>query len=398
MKKIDVPYLRMRNGRPRWDPGPGLRARGFRAQDLRDDTGNWLSEGAAIDAARKLNAAAANGQPQPAAAASERTMNALFDLYLKSALFPESEATQRHYRSHISILRAWCGDIPAAKLSRNAIREFHSHAKKERGQSMANALLRVLNIALNYGVNELEGWMLTNRAAKMKPKLAEGRLVVWTPEEIATFVATADRLGLESQGDAVILGALTGQRRADILALPICDLEGGYYVIRQNKTGAKAFVPLTAPLRARLEAMRTRAKARWPNVVQSFELVSTETGHAYPDDGSAFHKEFRTVLAIAAGVPLAIENACRALGGQPVKLSNQKTCTSLAGKLFQDLRDTAVTWLCAAGCSVPEIANITGHSLKTVQQILDKHYFVRNAELAGIAGAKLDAYLKKVWA
>ena len=39
---------------------------------------------------------------------------------------------------------------------------------------------------------------------------------------------------------------------------------------------------------------------------------------------------------------------------------------------FHDLRGTAVTLLAEAGCTTPQIAAITGHSLETVTKILDK--------------------------
>jgi integrase len=41
---------------------------------------------------------------------------------------------------------------------------------------------------------------------------------------------------------------------------------------------------------------------------------------------------------------------------------------------FHDLRGTAVTRLALAGCAVPEIASITGHSLQDVEAILRAHY------------------------
>lgn len=49
---------------------------------------------------------------------------------------------------------------------------------------------------------------------------------------------------------------------------------------------------------------------------------------------------------------------------------------------FHDLRGTAVTRLALSNCSVPEIASITGHSMKTVQEILDAHYLGGRVELA----------------
>ncbi len=55
---------------------------------------------------------------------------------------------------------------------------------------------------------------------------------------------------------------------------------------------------------------------------------------------------------------------------------------------FHDLRGTAVARLALSNCSVPEIASITGHSMKTVQEILDAHYPGGRVELA-VAGLVL---------
>ena len=47
--------------------------------------------------------------------------------------------------------------------------------------------------------------------------------------------------------------------------------------------------------------------------------------------------------------------------------------------------------LSLAGCTVPEIATITGHSLRDVQVILDQNYFHRDVALAQSAITKLEA-------
>ncbi len=57
---------------------------------------------------------------------------------------------------------------------------------------------------------------------------------------------------------------------------------------------------------------------------------------------------------------------------------------------FHDIRGTAVTRLAKAGCSVAEIASLTGHSLKDAQDILDVHYLGGRLELAEAAMAKLE--------
>jgi integrase len=56
------------------------------------------------------------------------------------------------------------------------------------------------------------------------------------------------------------------------------------------------------------------------------------------------------------------------------------------GLHFHDLRGTAL-----AGCSVSQIASITGHSLKDVEAILDAHYLGGRIQLAEQAIEKLDA-------
>jgi hypothetical protein len=49
-----------------------------------------------------------------------------------------------------------------------------------------------------------------------------------------------------------------------------------------------------------------------------------------------------------------------------------------------------------AGCTVPEIAAITGHSLKDAQTILDAHYLGGSEQLAGEAMRKLETRTKTV--
>lgn len=63
---------------------------------------------------------------------------------------------------------------------------------------------------------------------------------------------------------------------------------------------------------------------------------------------------------------------------------------SVADARNQNLRDTAVTGLARAGCTVMEIAQITGHSLQSIQQTL-RHCLSSHPEIADHAIAKLVA-------
>src|SRR5262249_8481304 len=58
---------------------------------------------------------------------------------------------------------------------------------------------------------------------------------------------------------------------------------------------------------------------------------------------------------------------------------------------FHDLRGTAGTRLALAGCTVPEIGAITGHSIRDVEAILEAHYLSGQIELAEQAIMKLNA-------
>jgi len=57
----------------------------------------------------------------------------------------------------------------------------------------------------------------------------------------------------------------------------------------------------------------------------------------------------------------------------------------------QDLRRTAVVRLAEADCTVPQIAALTGHSLKQVEGIMEM-YFVRTYEMGAAAIAKLEVH------
>lgn len=406
MAKLKVPYLVLRDGRPRWVPSPELRKRGHKGQDLKDAAGNWLSKSAAMDAAEAINAAIAQA---PAAAATPaairpklRTMSALFDTLRASPKWQGGKddnrkdtgrlapRTLRDYREHLVLLEKWCGDIPCEALTRADIEQFYFDQMAARGTTRANAIMRTLRIALNYA-DKLE-WISKNRAAKMELVDAGGRLVMFSPEEIAALVGAADYLGLHGMGDAIVLGLLTGQREEDILALPEGDLSQGHYVVKQKKRGAIAYVPQTRPLVARVLAMRERKAQQWPNVKHTMEIIETRSGRAYHAGAKQFRKDFAKVRFVAAG-GLYITDALNGdrSGGRNLPFTPQPT---VMGKFYSDLRDTAVTILAMAGLTKFEIANITGHSLATVEAILNKHYFVRNAELAASGGAKLDAYFE----
>jgi integrase len=69
-----------------------------------------------------------------------------------------------------------------------------------------------------------------------------------------------------------------------------------------------------------------------------------------------------------------------------------KACkrAGIVGVTFHDLRGTAVTRLALVGATEPEIATITGHTLRSVRAILDTHYLARDPALGDSAITKLE--------
>ena len=70
------------------------------------------------------------------------------------------------------------------------------------------------------------------------------------------------------------------------------------------------------------------------------------------------------------------------------KFHDAAVAAGISGLTFHDTRGTCVTRMAEAGCTVPEIVAITGHSLSDAGRIVDK-YLKRSIALAKSAIAKL---------
>jgi len=175
--------------------------------------------------------------------------------------------------------------------------------------------------------------------------------MVWIEQDIENFIVVASpELML-----AVMIALYTGLRQGDILRLPWTAYDGHFITTTVAKTsregsGArKVEIPVHSDLKAMLEAAPRRST-----------LILTNTrGKPWTQDG------FQTS-----------EGKARKRAG-------------LTRLHFHDLRGTAITRLSEAGATPQEIATITGHSLRTVHDILDK-YLARRRPLAEAAIRKLE--------
>ena len=376
--KFSVPYLKLRNGRPRWEPGPALRAAGFTGQDLRDEGGRWLDEGRAVEAARELNrkvtawreAGAPRRRPQSSGPKRHaQSLAALWALYEKSPYFARLRAsTQADYRSKARVFVGRFGNEPAAALTTQHMSLWWQHLYETRTHAIANGVIAVLRLTLTYGSSI--GWVQGNACSKLRMVGVEARRVIWTPDEAAAAVAMADYLNTPSVGDAIIVALHSGQRQADVLSLELPETVGGRARFVQAKTGQRVTVPLTPQFEARLAAIAAR-RVRVPVADPIFgrRVVLREDGTPY--DKHSFGKAWRPVRDLVA-----------------------ETMPDFADKLFLDLRDTAITRLAEAGCTMPQIAAISGHKLNTVNQIME-HYLALNDQMADEGIERLTTWMEK---
>ncbi len=373
--KITPAYFKWRKGRPRWEPGPRLRAAGHKGRDLKDEAGNWLGLEAAIAAADAINAEVdvwrATGtrrlRPQ-VPLKSEYCCDALWQRYLASPSWANLKPkTQEDYHSKANVFLAAFGDYHVKAIRKPHLYAFWEQLHRERGHTMANGVMTVVSSLFSYA--ERIGWRdeETNPAKKMQRQRPPPRLVLYLPNELEALVLAADRIGFPEIGDATVIALHSGQRLSDVLAMPPRLFEEHRINLRQFKHGALIDAPMTDVLQTRISAIRVR----W----QRLGVLSRDTIVARADGREhtprSFNSAWRNVRAAAA-----IEIA------------------SVADKNFQDLRDTAVTRLALADCSMAEISAITGHTMQSINQIM-RHYLVLQPEMADSAIAKLQAWIAK---
>lgn len=373
MARFRIPYLvakpRKRGGaRHYWQPNAELRAAGWAPVGLPDD------EAQAIQRARELNAALearrratgllyppppAPAKAAPAApAAAPGSVNELIWRYKTSRFFVEKRPkTKKGYDWCLQIIGQWAGDLRVTELDAEDVQDLYA-SLRAKTPAKANAVIRVLRLLLANAMRF--GYRKDNpaRSPGLVGAQPSGRL--WSRDELDLVIEAADRAGRPSIGTAVLVNFWLGQRPTDIIRLRWDQFRDGGFEICQSKTGARVFVELPAEALTRLAEERARLDAR--KVVSTHVVVSEMTGRPY-DEYHFTHSFARIRDRAAAEWPPA------------------------ATLQFKHLRHTAVTELAAAGCETAEIANITGHTIKSVETILER-YLVRGARLARSAQRK----------
>lgn len=306
---------------------------------------------------------AATKTKKPATAA---TLQTLLDAFQDSAEFLGlAPRTKTDYVKMITKIEAEFAGFPLAAMPDKRTRGIFKGWRDK----LAKASLRQADYAFTV-LARILSWGLDRGIIDANPCEKAGRLytanrseAVWTIDDEEAYLRTApEHLHLP-----LLLGLWTGQREGDLLSLNWAQYDGRHIRLIQNKTkrggkgGKRVMIPIGKPLKRMLDALKAE---RGPSPMDRILLTS------------------RTTPWTLNGFSVSFRKACGKAGIQ--------------GLTFHDTRGTAVTRLALAGASVPQIATLTGHSLKDVEAILEVHYLNRDPRLAQDALEKLEMRLETI--
>lgn len=296
------------------------------------------------------------------------TLSEILRLFEKTAKWRRLRAsTQTEYRRIFKFWDEKFGSVPltalASKVFRKRVLEWHDEFSAEKPREADNrvtVLARVLSWAAKDG--ELSENVLESFDRAYAGDRSEK---IWLPEHVDAFMAVAD----DEMRLALSLALHTGQRQADILKMAWSQYDGTHVSVRQEKTGRFVRVACTSALRATLDAAERRGLL----------ILLTKTSLAFK---KRYFSEKWEATYNSAKLPGYADSEAEIVADKSIRLH------------FHDLRGTAVTMLFQAGCSVAEVASISGHTLRRAQEILDK-YLSRTSTMADSAIAKLEAGMVK---
>jgi integrase len=368
MGKFKVRYLVAKRQRGHWrfywQPNKALRAAGHLPRRVASRTNDIVD---AIKEAEELNAqldAWRSGAEK--VAAPPGSLPWLIRMYRQDARFTDlTPLARRHYEYHLATIEAWSerfGHPPAATLTRKDVKAFAKTMTAT--PEKAIHVIGVLRVLFAFAIDE--GELQSNPATNMRMKGNPPRHQVWTPEQIDAVIAKAEEMGRPSIGLAVALAYNLGQRQGDILNMAWSQFDGSKVRLKQSKTGVLLEVPCTQQL---IDVLAATPRTGTLMVIRE-ETTNASNGRRFSARayiGTRFTQQFREI-AEAAGIPDDLQ--------------------------YRDLRRTAVVRLAEAGCSIPEVAAISGHSIEATTKIMEV-YLPRTSTMAGHAITKLEDYRRR---
>lgn len=453
MAKLKIPRglylqarLRKRDGALvfRWGHAPGLRARGIRPLDLFADGRPLTSDdlaAAGLPASTPLPSLngrlllhAGRSQPLPAAQAIEvarqlsqglqtdtaaitlssaapkaagappaksaYTVGDLIEDFLNprhwTASRGASEDTYRSYKSWRTPVDDVFREEPCAAMNEETIAEWFSLTRQIRGHRMAYGAYQLLRAAWNWAPARLN--LRVIHWNKIRPEKPQAKLRIGSEDELVALLRATDQprelaeeigdiaegeipAARPELGDSLVLAIWTVQRARDVLSFTDATIRSGRFRFIASKNGTKMDIPIVGTiLPARLEAMAKRRRDRQAITPQL--VLDPDKDHPYVQ--KTHGKHFREARALAGKMLPSLLGEGIDDWGQP-----HKTFT------FEDCRDTGITRLLRAGCSIEQVASWSNHKDVNALRALASSYMDLTGEVADAAGDNLAAYAEK---
>lgn len=246
-------------------------------------------------------------------------------------------ATQQSYALYLRPLFK-VGHLPVQSWSRRDILTLRDAIRTASGNGAATSFVRAASVLFAWAVDR--EWIEHSPVTKIK-RLTLGHLRAWTREEAATAEA-----GLPTYlAHVVVLARYTGQRRGDLCTMGWSAYDGATIRLVQQKTRAPLVLAVHPALKAHLDA--------WPRVAST---ILTNARDRPWKPGDLTHAMPKALLQIGLSDDLNVHG----------------------------LRKLAAAELADAGCSVHEIAAITGHRSLSMVQL-----YTRSADQERLASAAI---------
>lgn len=260
----------------------------------------------------------------------------------------KAPATQKAYGIWLKRYEAEWGDIQAAEIDFPMVHDFAKglNDRPATRELAIGVLNNLLDLARHLRL------ITENPTRDLRLEASPIRSQVWGDDQVTALLAAADA---HDEGPALRLGIAlllyTAQRPGDVLAMTWARWSVDGIEVRQEKTKAFLRIWCHSDLSAQLKAAKAKAKGT--------HIVTDRQGR--PVSTLRFRNWYDAICVKA----------------------------EIRDMQIRDFRRTAVVKLAQAGCTVPEIASVTGHTLKNAETIL-RTYLPRTPEMTKLAIKKLE--------
>jgi integrase len=211
-------------------------------------------------------------------------------------------------------------------VSRRELIAIRNAIAAERGNGAATAFVRTTSALFGWAIEA--GHIDYSPMIKVK-RLPGGHLPAWSAADVEMALPALP----EHLRRPIILALYTGQRRGDLIRMPWSAYDGTRIKLVQEKTDAPLTIAVPEELRAELDAWRASASAT-------------------------------LILTNKFGRPWKASNLSKQLGDALTEIDGFPPHRNIHG-----LRKLAAANLAQAGCTLHEIASITGHKSLAMLQL-----------------------------